>query len=243
MIRPDQIPETALAWRDADLRVALATVTRTWGSAPRPVGAQLVIAADMSFEGSVSGGCVEGAVIHEAVEAMEDGTCRHLTFGVSDDSAFEVGLACGGEIEIIVEPVDIGQGPSREDLAQLVAARAARTPVIWEVDTANWTRRLLPRDPSDLPLETLFRTDKSAMESAVFRAIHNPPLRLVIVGAVHIAQPLVTMARLLGYEQSAVGQEGHGLRLVEVGDGFCDKRVVFVGERPDRDGEGDQEQE
>lgn len=195
------IPELALAWVEGGKQVALATVVKTWGSAPRPVGAQLVIDADMAFEGSVSGGCVESAVIFEAVEAMRDGVCRVLSFGVSDDSAFEVGLACGGEIEVMVEPVGVGQGPAVEDLRALVAARAARRPVVWEVDTGTWGRRLLERDTSDADLEERFRTDKSVRgEDGVFRGVHNPPLRLVLVGAVHIAQPLVQMAKLAGYD-------------------------------------------
>ncbi|NNL35245.1 MAG: XdhC family protein [Silicimonas sp.] len=196
----DQVPEVALAWAEAGKRVALATVVKTWGSAPRPVGAQLVIDDQMTFQGSVSGGCVESAVIFEAVEAMQDGSCRVLSFGVSDDSAFEVGLACGGEIEVMVEPVGVGQGPTLDELRALVAARSARRPVVWEIDTADWSRRLLERDPGDDGLEERFRTDRSVREDGVFRGVYNPPLRLVIVGAVHIAQPLVRMARLAGYD-------------------------------------------
>ncbi|MEM7752088.1 MAG: XdhC family protein [Pseudomonadota bacterium] len=196
----DSIPETALQWLSEGRKVALATVVKTWGSAPRPVGAQLVVDRDMRFEGSVSGGCVEGAVIMDAVEAMGDGTCRVLSFGVSDDTAFEVGLACGGQIEVMVEPVGVGQGPSVEDLQALVDARAARRPVVWEVDTETWARRLIDRDPGEVEIEALFRTDKSVREGAVFRGVHNPPLRLVLVGAVHIAQPLVQMARMAGYD-------------------------------------------
>lgn len=204
MALSDHIPERALDWLDSGKRVALATVIRTWGSAPRPVGAQLVIDSDMGFEGSVSGGCVENAVIFEAVEAMDSGRCTRLTFGVSDDDAFAVGLACGGEIEVLVEPVGVGQGPSRDDLARLTAARAARQPVVWEVDTDTWARRLVTRDPADAALEERFRTDKSALDGALFRGVHNPPLRLVIIGAVHIAQPLVHMARTLGYDIALV---------------------------------------
>ena len=196
----DGIPELALAWAEAGRQVALATVVKTWGSAPRPAGAQLLIDADMNFEGSVSGGCVESAVIFEAVEAMRDGSCRLLSFGVSDDSAFEVGLACGGEIEVMVEPVGVGQGPSVDDLRALVAARASRRPVVWEVNTGTWARRLVERDTTDADLEARFRTDKSVLDDGVFRGVHNPPLRLVLVGAVHIAQPLVQMAKLTGYE-------------------------------------------
>lgn len=196
----DQIPETAIDWIDAGRAVALATVIRTWGSAPRPVGAQLVIARDESFQGSVSGGCVEGAVIVEALDAISVGTCRLLNFGVSDETAFEVGLACGGEIEVMVEPVGHGQGPTTDEIRELVAMRAAREPVIWEVDTKTWNRRFLHRNADDPALETLFTAGKSLREGTVFKAVHNPPPRLIIVGAVHIAQPLVKMAKMAGYE-------------------------------------------
>lgn len=196
----DNIPETALDWAEAGRKVALATVVKTWGSAPRPVGSQLVIDGDMEFLGSVSGGCVEGAVIHEALDAMRDGKPRVLSFGVSDDTAFEVGLACGGQIEVMVEPVGVGDGPSVEDLEALVAARTTRKPVAWQVNTSTWERLLRDRDPADDDLEARFRTDKSMKDGDIFTAIHNPPLRLAIVGAVHIAQPLVQMARMAGYD-------------------------------------------
>ena len=103
---PQDVLATALTWHDAGRRVALATVVQTWGSSPRPAGSNLVIAADGAFEGSVSGGCVEGAVIHAAKEVIENGQSRLLEFGVTDDEAWEVGLACGGQIEIFVERVE-----------------------------------------------------------------------------------------------------------------------------------------
>ena len=92
-------------WVKAGRGVALATVVETWGSAPRPVGSHLVIDADGRFEGSVSGGCVEGAVISEAVEVIEKGEPRLLEFGVADETAWRVGLSCGGRIRVYVEKV------------------------------------------------------------------------------------------------------------------------------------------
>ena len=86
-------------------RVALATVVQTWGSAPCPVGSQMAVAEDGRFEGSVSGGCVEGAVVDAAHQAIAEGKPRLLTFGVADEDAWAVGLACGGTIRIFVEPV------------------------------------------------------------------------------------------------------------------------------------------
>lgn len=105
--RPNQADplDVAAEWLAAGHKVALATVIKTWGSAPRPAGSQLAIREDSAFVGSVSGGCVEGAVIEGGLEAMRSGTLQRLEFGVSNDQAWEVGLACGGQIEIIVEPL------------------------------------------------------------------------------------------------------------------------------------------
>ncbi|MEQ1865258.1 MAG: XdhC family protein [Micropepsaceae bacterium] len=102
----DKVLETAQTWLEGGHQVALATVIKTWGSAPRPAGSQLAVRKDGSFVGSVSGGCVEGAVIAEAIDTMTDGKPRKLSFGVSNDQAWEVGLACGGQIEIYVERID-----------------------------------------------------------------------------------------------------------------------------------------
>jgi xanthine dehydrogenase accessory factor len=97
--------KTAAGWRAEGRKVALGTVIKTWGSAPRPAGSQIAVRDDGAFAGSVSGGCVEGAVIEEALAAMADGKTRSLEFGVSDEQAWAVGLACGGRIAIFVEPV------------------------------------------------------------------------------------------------------------------------------------------
>lgn len=101
----DNILEQAAAWKAAGRQVALATVVKTWGSAPRPVGSQLAAADDGTFVGSVSGGCIEGAVIGEALEAIADGKPRLLEYGVSDEIAWEVGLSCGGTVQVFVERV------------------------------------------------------------------------------------------------------------------------------------------
>ena len=90
-------------WLKGGRKVALATVIETWGSAPRPLGSHLVIDADGNFHGSVSGGCVEGAVIGEAIDIIEDGKPKVLEFGVADETAWRVGLSCGGRIRVLVE--------------------------------------------------------------------------------------------------------------------------------------------
>ena len=97
--------ETAERWRAEGRDVALATVVETWGSAPRPVGSHLVIDGEGNFEGSVSGGCVEGAVVGEALDLIGAGGSKMLEFGVADETAWRVGLSCGGRIKVFVEKV------------------------------------------------------------------------------------------------------------------------------------------
>ncbi|WP_350334791.1 XdhC family protein [Coralliovum pocilloporae] len=101
---PLMIAET---WSREGRSVALATVLETWGSAPRAVGSHLAIDSEGNFEGSVSGGCVEGAVISEAIDVIETGTTKVLEFGVADETAWEVGLSCGGRIRVLVEKVTL----------------------------------------------------------------------------------------------------------------------------------------
>lgn len=199
MDRFDRSPEIALEWFRNNTGAALATVVETWGSAPRRVGAQLVIGGDGRIEGSVSGGCVEGAVIVEALEAIEEGEARLLEFGVSDEDAFAVGLACGGTIRVLVEPV--GSVLPEQMLADLVTARANREPLAYEVNVETGKRALRRNTYFDR-----LRMDRSGFEedSQTFVAVHNPPLRLIVIGAVHIAQALVPMARIVGYDPAIV---------------------------------------
>ncbi|WP_439140799.1 XdhC family protein [Planktotalea sp.] len=195
----DNIPEQALAWHRAGQGAALATVIETWGSAPRRVGSQLAISGQGDIVGSVSGGCVEGAVIVDAMDAIAKGDARELEFGVSDGDAFAVGLACGGTIRILLEPV--GGALGEEMLADLVAARAARKPVAYVINTASGARSLTTQGH-----EQRFAMDRSGFEEdgTTFVAIHNPPLRLFVVGAVHITQALVPMAKMAGYDPLVV---------------------------------------
>ena len=104
---PDPDPlVVAERWRGEGRGVAIATVIATWGSSPRPVGSQLVLDEDGRFVGSVSGGCIEGAVIVQGIETIRDGRPRALDFGVSNEQAWEVGLTCGGKVQVYVEPVE-----------------------------------------------------------------------------------------------------------------------------------------
>ena len=190
----------ALEWHTSGQGVAIATVVETWGSAPRPTGSQLAIRDDGHMQGSVSGGCVEGAVIVEALEAIDDGAARLLEFGVSDDEAFVVGLACGGRIRVLVEPVG-GAGTGAmpvEYLTQLVTAMMSRQPVAYVAHLQNGARDVVGVHAHP----DRFRLDRSGVEEdgATFVAIHNPPLRMIVVGGVHIAQHLIPMAKACGFD-------------------------------------------
>src|SRR5271156_7203840 len=106
LTRDEDVLAAAESWREAGREVAIATVVETWGSAPRPVGSHLVIDGAGNFLGSVSGGCVEGAVVTEALDVIESGKPKMLEFGVADETAWKVGLSCGGRIRVFVEKVD-----------------------------------------------------------------------------------------------------------------------------------------
>ncbi|EAR49683.1 XdhC/CoxI family protein [Oceanicola granulosus HTCC2516] len=192
----DTTLETALDWHRAGKGAVLATVIETWGSSPRPVGSLLAISGGGEMEGSVSGGCVEGAVVAEALEAVGGGEMRQLTYGVSDDDAFAVGLACGGTIRVLLEPLGLALPVAL--LEEIVAARAARRPVAYLVDLESGARRIAGAE--EYPER--FRLDRSGVEpdGRTFVSVYNPPLRMVVVGAVHIAQHLLPMARACGYD-------------------------------------------
>ena len=196
MTRFDNIPEKALEWHKSGKGAALTTVVQTWGSAPRRVGSQLAISGDGQIEGSVSGGCVEGAVVTEALDALEDGQPRMLEYGVTDGDAFAVGLACGGTIRVWLEPV--GSVLPVAHLEEIVAMRAARKAVGYQCNVESGARSVVAA--SDFA--DRFRMDRSGFEEdqATFVTVHNPPLQLIVVGAVHIAQALVPMAKIAGYD-------------------------------------------
>ncbi|MGF1502373.1 MAG: XdhC family protein [Paracoccaceae bacterium] len=208
------IPETALAWARSGRGAALATVIDTWGSAPRPVGSQLAISGEGEIAGSVSGGCVEGAVVAEAVEAIGDGKGRLMRFGVSDDDAFAVGLACGGEIRVLLEPV--GTALPERVLSAVVEARAARQPVavatrFSALENSSNDVALAYELSHDLltydELPQRFDADRSGHDADApgrFLTLHSPPLRMAIIGGVHIAQPLSRMARETGYDVTII---------------------------------------
>jgi xanthine dehydrogenase accessory factor len=207
MIENDDDPLLAAgAWISGHDRVAIATVTRTWGSAPRPAGSQMTVREDGAFVGSVSGGCIEGAVIAEAQGALQDGRPRNLKFGVTNEEAWAVGLACGGTIEVNVTPVM--KPADRETLSALNAARAQQRAVVLATDLKSGQSRLLypdadAKDALTDAAKKAARLDESmpteAADGTWFLTVFNPPLDLAIIGAVHIAQPLARMAAVADY--------------------------------------------
>ena len=207
----DRVPEIALEWHRQGRGAVLATVVETWGSAPRPVGSMLAVSGASEIAGSVSGGCVEGAVVAEAVESLQDGKVRLLRFGVTDDEAFAVGLACGGDIRVSVEPVGVGKGFPPGLLQELIACRSARQGAVLATSRKTGEHRVFRAKQPGILGEAAthaLRSDRSGYADAEgeewFLAVHNPPLRLVVVGGSHIAQPLVGMARLAGYDVTLV---------------------------------------
>jgi len=219
----DAVVAQALAWRAAGRAVALATVARTWGSSPRPAGSKLAVNDATEFVGSVSGGCIEGAVIQEALEVMAAGASRMLEVGVSDETAWEVGLACGGKVEVFVEAVapDVGRGIARGVLEELLAARRAKRGVVLATPLDGSAHRVIPVDAGEprgevtsggdslaAAVARVARRDQAEVIDAAGGALmlepHTPPLRLIIVGAVHVAQPLAEMAAVSGFAVTIV---------------------------------------
>ncbi len=199
-------------WRAEGRPVALATVVETWGSAPRVAGGKMALTADGRIAGSVSGGCVENAVVEAGREVLAAGAPRLLKFGVSDDTAWSVGLACGGSIEVFVEPLaEETYGPVRD---ALLAERPAAVATVIRASAALPLGRKLAVFPDGSSVGTLDEAALGAARAAladgrgrrvpagdgeIFVDVLLPPPRLVVVGGVHIAIALVALAKTLGF--------------------------------------------
>ncbi len=212
------ILETMNRWLAEERDVALATVVKTWGSAPRREGSKMGVTRDTQMIGSVSGGCVEGAVIEEALAGMRDGRPRLLQFGVADDMAWEVGLTCGGSIEVFVEPLD----PLWWD----ALAELARNDEYGATVTLLDGKRVGEKVLLDGAGQVLYRSAKASDEMlGAMRAIAGESHKsgvaemgadrvmvdlqlerphLILVGGVHVAIPLQAMARQAGFRVSIV---------------------------------------
>jgi xanthine dehydrogenase accessory factor len=199
----------AIEWRDAPM--ALATVVSTWGSAPRPRGSHMIVHQDGRFEGSISGGCVESAVLQRAAEVI-DGRAAHVErYGVADGDAWEVGLPCGGEIAVLVQPV--GEGGFAPDLfGQIATASEAGRALTLATDLAGGVTGI-------------------EMKEGDFLNRYDPPRRLLIVGAVQIAQSLVPLAQAIGVTPVVIDPRGRFLTPerfpgVELDDRWPDEAVA-----------------
>lgn len=169
--------------------VAIATVIETWGSSPRPLGSKMLVTRSGKMAGSVSNGCIEGAVFEEAQKVLKSGTPKVAAFGVADDVAFEVGLACGGHIEVFVQPLGRAH-------RQLIAMLNRNEPATLTTDLVSGEAELVRGTPSGSEL--------ARRDGDVFIEPFRRPAHLVIIGAIHIAIPLHRLARLMGYRVTVV---------------------------------------
>jgi len=198
--------EVARDWLEAYGSAAIATVIATWGSAPVPVGGQLVVGPDDRFEGSVSGGCVEVDVLTEAADALAHGKPRLLTYGVAEETAWRAGLPCGGEIKVLVEPL------SRADIGHInaiVEARRERRSLVATTRLADNARKLFREsDPLTPEVAHAFAAGNLALidtpEGQLLVQPLLPPLRVIVAGATHIGQVFAELARQVGYAVTVV---------------------------------------
>jgi len=196
----------ALAWLDEGRNVAIATVVNTWGSSPRPPGSLLAVSADGAFFGSVSGGCIETDVVEKAQGVIADGQPLLLDYGISDKQAWDVGLACGGEIRVFVERIDdpdLWRRLDAERPAALLTDLENGRHAVVRPDTEP-SGELQPAAETLTSARQALRSDRSTPiedpNGTVFARTFNPPLRMFIIGAVHIAQELAPMAARAGFE-------------------------------------------
>jgi xanthine dehydrogenase accessory factor len=213
----DILPEL-IAWIEQGEDVALATVIQTWGSAPRPVGANMAIASSGEMAGSVSGGCVEGAVVEAALDVLQNRQPRLLQFGVADETAWQVGLSCGGNIQVFVSPINPkvvqswaqadGLGKSMASLMVIDGPREILGNEMILLEDATFGADLDPQavdyaqsQISDAKPQR-FQLDDPSLE--YFLNIDRPLPTLIVVGGVHIAIPLVNLAKTLGYRTVVV---------------------------------------
>src|SRR2546425_2443017 len=187
-----EIAEELRWWRAAGDAVAIATVVETWGSSPRPLGSKMLASDSGKMAGSVSNGCVEGDVFEAAQEVLASGRPRLVEYGVADDVAFEVGLACGGHIAVLIQPA----GEIHDRALDLLAAER---PFVLRTDLQSGASELLEQAP-DFEL--------ARRDGDTFWEPYGRPADMVIVGAIHIAIPLDRMAKLMGYRVTIVDARG-----------------------------------
>jgi len=193
----DDILTPLSVWLKDKKKVALATVISTWGSSPRPVGGQMAIDSNGQIIGSVSGGCIEGAVITEGINSINDGKTRVKDYGITNDMAWEVGLACGGELKVLIQPLNIED----ELVFHIVNNIKKRELTKVKINCLTGSRKI-----DNSITNQLSYYDKQKNE---FIHIIDPKPRLFIVGAVHIAQALISIARTADFEIILIDPREH----------------------------------
>jgi xanthine dehydrogenase accessory factor len=213
------------AWRQQDRKIAVATLVKVWGSAPRQIGARVVVSDSTELAGSVSGGCVESAVLQEAVEVFHTGQAMTLSYGVTDEDAWAVGLTCGGAIELLVEEIpaagvdpvwdtvlDRVESEALFGMATLLTGHRAgarlvlspggdRTGSLGDAVLDDAAVRFLS---GKFPTPGGWRQQVTGQDGELFLEVQGPRKKLVIFGGVHIAIPLVKMAKDLGWRTVVV---------------------------------------
>ncbi len=185
-------------WSAAGEEIALATVVETWGSSPRPLGSRMAVTRSGKMAGSVSNGCIEGAVFDESQKVLKSGQAKIAAFGVADDVAFDVGLACGGHIEVFVQPL-------RPVHKQLIEMLRADKPATLRTNLATGEAELISGSPHGSELAHRDRQVRAGHpDEDWFVEPFRRPAHLVIVGAIHIAIPLHRLAKLMGYRVTVV---------------------------------------
>ena len=197
MTEIDDILTPMSVWLKEKRKVALATVISTWGSAPRPVGGQMAIDSNGEIIGSVSGGCIEGAVINEGINSINDGKLRIKDYGISNDMAWEVGLACGGELKILIQPLNLED----EIVYSIVENIKNREPTKLIINCLTGSRHI-----DNSMINQVSTYDKIKEE---FIHVIDPKPRLFIVGAVHIAQALISLAKIADFEIILIDPREH----------------------------------
>ena len=193
----DDILTPMSVWLKENRKVSLATVISTWGSSPRPVGGQMAIDSNGEIIGSVSGGCIEGAVITEGINSINDGKTRVKDYGISNNMAWEVGLACGGELKVLIQPLDIQD----KIVFSIVNSIKNRETVKLRIDCSNGLRII---DNTLTNQTSLYDKEKNE-----FIHVIDPKPRLFVVGAVHIAQALISVAAITDFEIILIDPREH----------------------------------
>jgi len=193
----DDILTPMSVWLKENRKVSLATVISTWGSSPRPVGGQMAIDSNGEIIGSVSGGCIEGAVITEGINSINDGKTRVKDYGISNNMAWEVGLACGGELKVLIQPLDIQD----KIVFSIVNSIKNREAVKLRIDCSNGLRII---DNTLTNQTSLYDKEKNE-----FIHVIDPKPRLFVVGAVHIAQSLISLAAITDFEIILIDPREH----------------------------------